>query len=161
MGLFPGQNPNPVLRMDAGGILVYGNAAAAPITEAWGVEVGERLPAELVTRLRSAASESPPGRIEVASGRRPFDVLSIRVPQHDFWNLYGTDITAAKVVERFPDRNPNPVLRMTPAGVLWYSNEASRPLVAALGARVGEPLPDELVAQLQAVLANPRARTPE
>ena len=54
------------------------------------------------------------------------------------YNLYGTDITAAKVVERFPGRNPNPVLRMTPGGQLLYANEASRPITAALGIDVGD-----------------------
>ena len=83
------------------------------------------------------------------------------VPEIDAYNLYGSDITAAKVVERFPDRNPNPVLRITPAGELRYANVASLPIVAALGVQVGDPLPPALLEQLRAVLADPTARAPE
>ena len=51
------------------------------------------------------------------------------------WNVYGTDITGAKVVEKFPDQNPNPVLRVPPAspadalayftGLMTYSTDVS------------------------------------
>jgi class 3 adenylate cyclase len=161
MGLFPDQNPNPVLRMRRGGELVYANAASKPITDAWAIEVGSSVPDEVAAALTAAAAELPPGRIEVVSGRRTFDVLAIHVPELDAYNLYGTDITAAKVVERFPDRNPNPVLRMTPAGELWYANEASLPITRTLGIRLGDPLPPALLEQLRGALADPTARPPE
>jgi class 3 adenylate cyclase len=161
MGLFPEQNPHPVLRMSADGVLVYANGASQPITTAWGIALGDPLPADLATSLREAARQSPAGRIDVAAGRQTFDVLSIYVPELNAYNLYGTDITAAKVVERFPDRNPNPVLRMTPMGELWYANAASQPITAALGIAVGDPLPAQLFEALGACLADPMAAVPE
>jgi class 3 adenylate cyclase len=161
MDRFPDQNPHPVLRMNEAGTLEYANAAASPIMQAWGVEAGGQVPPETAALLRKAAQASPPGRIEVVHERTTFDVLAIHVPELDAYNLYGTDITAAKVVERFPDRNPNPVLRMTPAGELWYANVASRPITEALNVKVGEPLPSPLVDQLRAVLADPTGRPPE
>jgi hypothetical protein len=45
---FPGQNPNPVMRLDEAGTLTYANASAAPIPAAWGVAVGDRLAADVV-----------------------------------------------------------------------------------------------------------------
>src|SRR5262249_52243605 len=87
--------------------------------------------------------------------------LSIHVPDLGVYNLYGTDITAAKVVARFPDRNPNPVQRMTPAGELWYANHASEPITRALGVVVGDPLPEDLLDRLRAHLASPEAPSPE
>jgi hypothetical protein len=42
INLFPGQNPNPVLRMSDDGRLVYANDAAAPIVDAWRATVGGR-----------------------------------------------------------------------------------------------------------------------
>ena len=161
MERFPGQNPHPVLRMRRDGTLVYANAAAAPILAAWRAEVGRLLRPDLVAALAAAASTTPPDRIEVEHERSTFDVLAIWVPELDAYNLYGTDITAAKVVERFPGQNPNPVLRMTPEGALWYANDASRPITTALGIRVGDPLPKGLNEQLQAALRNPAAPTPE
>jgi len=161
MGLFPDQNPHPVLRMTPDGTLVYANPAAEPIAAAWTTEVGGRLPSAVVESLIEAARQSPPGRIEVVHETRTFDVLSIHVPELEAYNLYGTDITAAKVVERFPGQNPNPVLRMTPTGELWYANEASQPITAALGIAVGDPLPRHLYEALSAALADRSAPVPE
>ena len=158
---FPDQNPNPVLRMDEAGTLTYANAAAAPILAAWGTAVEKPVPSATVTELRRAATQSPPGTIEVEHDRKTFAVLSIHVPELGTYNLYGTDITAAKVVERFPDRNPSPVLRMTPTGELWYANQASRPITAALGIAIGDPFPLDLLEALRASLADPTARIPE
>jgi hypothetical protein len=160
-GFFPDQNPHPVLRLEADGRLSYANAASAPILAAWAARVGEQLPVDVVTALRAAAEHVPPGTIEVEHERTTFAVLSIYVPDLDAWNLYGTDITAAKVVERFPGQNPNPVLRITPAGELWYANDASRPITEAVGMRVGEPLPAELLAALRAVIEDPSGAIPE
>jgi class 3 adenylate cyclase len=161
MDRFPGENPHPVLRMASDGTLVYANAASAPIRHAWSVEVGQRLPAAISEKLRAAAREAPPGRVELVDEGRTFDVLPIYVADLEAYNLYGTDITAAKVVERFPGQNPNPVLRMTPSGVLWYANEASQPITAALGIAVGDPLPAGLLAALGDCLADPTRSAPE
>jgi class 3 adenylate cyclase len=161
MGLFPDQNPHPVLRMDAAGRLTYANAASEPILEAWAARIGDSLPPDLARSLRDAAAQVPPQRVEVVRGGQTFDVLAIHVPELDAYNLYGTDITAAKVVERFPRQNPNPVLRMTPGGELWYANDASAPITAALRIVVGDPLPGPLLAALRAALEDPDAKVPE
>jgi class 3 adenylate cyclase len=158
---FPGQNPNPVMRMDESGTLAYANASAAPILEAWAATVGERLAPEVVADLRDAATAEPPRDIEVSQGRRTFAVLAVHVADLGVYNLYGTDITGAKVVERFPGQNPNPVLRMTPGGELWYANEASRPITTALDIEVGDPLPVPLLDRLRARLGEPTAPSPE
>lgn len=156
MGLFPDQNPHPILRMSEAGLLLYANSAAAPITESWGVEVGSAVPGAVAAALRAAARESPPGRVEAVSGRWTFDVLAIHVPDLDAYNLYGTEITAAKVLERFPDRNPNPVLRLTSEGRLEYGNEASTPIQRALGAKVGNPISPPVLEDLRTALADPQ-----
>jgi class 3 adenylate cyclase len=158
---FPGQNPNPVLRMADDGTLTYANDSAAPIMTAWRATIGEPLRPDLVRALREAAAATPPQSIEVGHGRLTFAVLAVHVPDLGVYNLYGTDITAAKVIERFPGSNPNPVLRMTPDGVLRYANAASRPIARALKLSVNERLPAELVERLQAHLDDPAAPTPE
>jgi class 3 adenylate cyclase len=154
---FPGQNPNPVLRMTEGGLLTYANASSAPVRAALGVGVGQELAAAMVDELKAAAAAYPPGRIELTYDRQTFAVLPVHVPELGVYNLYGTDVTGAKVVERFPDRNPNPVLRVTPDGALRYGNEASAPIRSALAVDVGDPLPPPVLAALHAALADPAA----
>jgi class 3 adenylate cyclase len=160
-GFFPDQNPNPVLRMQDDDRLSYANTAAAPILAAWRINVGDTVPQDAASALREKAAERPPGTIEVEHERQTFGVLPIHIAELAAYNLYGTDITAAKVVERFPGQNPNPVLRMTPDGHLWFANEASRPITTELGIQVGDPLPSDLLARLQAVIANPSTPIPE
>ena len=125
---FPGENPNPVLRMAEDGRLTYANDSARPIVAAWRASIGEVLPAEVVRALRESSASEPSDRVEVTYQGRTFAVLAVPVPDLGVYNLYGTDVTANKVVERFPGRNPNPVLRMSPAGELLYANDASRPI---------------------------------
>jgi class 3 adenylate cyclase len=158
---FPGQNPNPVLRMTEDGTLTYANDSAAPIIAAWRASIGEPLHPDIVGALHEAAATKPPRSIEVAHGRQTFAVLAVHVPDLDVYNLYGTDITAEKVIEQFPGSNPNPVLRITPSGVLRYANRASRPITRALKLRVNTSLPPELVARLQAHLGDPSVPPPE
>jgi len=158
---FPGENPNPVLRMAEDGRLTYANDSAQPIVEAWRASIGEPLPPEVVAALRGSAASDPSDRIEVTHHGRTFAVLPVRVPDLGVYNLYGTDVTANKVVERFPGRNPHPVLRMSPEGELLYTNDASRPIAAALGLTIGAPLPADLLAAMRAKLDDDLAPTPE
>ena len=54
-----------------------------------------------------------------------------------------------EAVRTFPDSNPNPVLRIASSGQLLYANAASRPLLRALNAGIGDGLPAELIGQLR------------
>ena len=53
--------------------------------------------------------------------------------------LTGDQIQA---INRFPDQNPNPVLRVTASGELLYANPAAAPILVALGAEVGRAVPE-------------------
>lgn len=141
---FPDQNPNPVIRATLGGQLVYANAASLPIRRALGVTVGEVLPASFMAEVTAAAASSPPELVELECGLQTFAVLAMPVPGIDALNIYGTDITGAKVVEKFPDRNPNPVLRMAPDGTLMYANTAAATITRSLRIGISDPLPADL-----------------
>jgi class 3 adenylate cyclase len=130
--------------MTTSGHLIYANASSAPLRVALGVDVGDDLPADLVEDLIAAARQTPPRAVERKAGIRTFAWLPIEVPDLDLINLYGTDITAEKVVERFPGRNPNPVMRMSYEGRLVYANAASEPIVEALGMVEGGPFPADI-----------------
>ncbi len=149
LGRMPGQNPNPVLRMTRGGRLVYANAASSTLLGALGIEVGSELPPDLVAKLLEAAAENTPRAVEARAGIRTFSWLPIDDPTLDLVNLFGTDVTAEKVVERFPARNPNPVMRMSYEGRLIYANEASAGLVDALEIRIGDSFPANIADRRQ------------
>jgi class 3 adenylate cyclase len=145
---FPGANPHPVLRVDRDGRLMYANAASTPVLDALDVRIGEPLSAAWWERLR--ATDQP---VELRVGSRTFDLLPVHLPERGYTNVYGTDVTAARLVDRFPDLNPNPVMRVTDDGVIRYANTASERLRAVLGTQVGDRLPDDVWAQLAPCLA--------
>jgi len=153
--LFPDENPHPVMRITDAGELLYANPASRPITEALGVKPGGSLPSHILTSLRE--SVGGPDSVEVESDHRTFAIHAVPVPELGFTNLYGTDVTANKVVAKFPDQNPNPVLRTNAEGRLIYGNPASAALRAALGLELGAPLPAELAASLRARPRNSEA----
>jgi class 3 adenylate cyclase len=137
---FPGQNPNPVLRMTEDGVLTYANDSSTPIVRAWSTVVGEPLRTAVVESLVAAAAADPPDRVEVSVDGRTFAVLPVHVPDLSVYNLYGTDITAERAIDRFPNQNPNPVLRLSRSGHLTYANPASVLVRKALAAEVGDQL---------------------
>jgi class 3 adenylate cyclase len=145
---FPNQNPNPVFRVDDDGRLVYANAASRPLIAAFGLELGDLWPMEIAQRVVAAADGGSTELIELVADYRTYALRPVRIPEFGFINVYGTDITAEKVVAKFPGQNPNPVLRTDDAGLLLYANEASGPMREALHFAVGEPLPADLHAQI-------------
>jgi class 3 adenylate cyclase len=151
---FPNQNPNPVFRVDDGGKLIYANAASQPLIDAFGLTVGDTWPMEIAARVLAAADSPKRELLELEADLRTYALRPVRVPEFGFINVYGTDITAEKVVAKFPGQNPHPVLRMDRAGTLIYANAASGTIVASLGLTVGRPFPGKLRDQLMASLAN-------
>jgi len=152
---FPDQNPHPVMRVSREGVLSYANTASRPVVDALGLEVGSVVPPDLHRRIDGLASGDE-AVFEVPAGVRTFSFLAVDVPDLGFTNVYGTDVTAAKVVDRFPNRNPNPVMRMSPDGTLIYANDASLPIVRSLGVELGGPLPNGLLSDLRAWLDGDR-----
>ncbi len=151
---FPDQNPNPVMRISEDGQLLYANPASEPMRRALGVDVGERLPDETLDALNEAARAPSLRSIELEHEHRTFAVLPVPVSDLGFINLYGTDVTAMKAIDKFPDQNPNPVLRVNEAGALIYANRASTVIVDAQRLSIGEPIHPALRRQIDARLAD-------
>ena len=153
---FPDDNPNPVMRYDADGHLIYANPASVPILRAIGLVVGDRLPSELIARFDAVAPSR--GFIEFTWQSRTYAVWPVSIVELDFTNLYGMDVTAERAIVKFPDQNPNPVMRIDWDGTLVYANPASAGLVAGLDLAVGSGLPGGLrAALLERVRAADRA----
>jgi class 3 adenylate cyclase len=91
-----------------------------------------------MAELRTAAATS--GTVDVRCGHRTYELLAVDVPDLGFINVYGSDVTARKAIEMFPDENPNPVFRFRWDGTLAYANPASRPIIDAIGCVIGQRL---------------------
>ncbi|RPI92957.1 MAG: PAS domain S-box protein, partial [Chloroflexi bacterium] len=82
--------------------------------------------------------------------------------------LYGAvqDITERKQAEaeskslaRFPDENPNPVLRVTYEGKIIYANEASQPLLKDWHCQVRDDLPPKWLALIKELIQAEAGKT--
>jgi class 3 adenylate cyclase len=139
---FPDDNPNPVMRIDADGHLIYANPASAAVLEALGVSVGEALPGDVLVRIEAVASTR--GFLEFIWDSRTYAVWPVPIRELNFTNLYGMDVTAERAIVKFPDQNPNPVFRIHWDGTLVYANPASAALIDGIGMSIGGVLPVEL-----------------
>ena len=143
---FPDANPNPVLRYDDDGHLIYANPASAGVLKALVRRVGERLSEDARAEFSTAALGS--GFVELVTDSRTWAVWPVPIPELGFTNLYGMDVTAERAIVKFPDQNPNPVLRIDWEGRLAYGNPASQAMLRGLGLEVGDQLPDAICARV-------------
>ncbi len=89
-------------------------------------------------------------RITLAPLNRYYDVFAFCPEPGQFAVLF-MDVTDRKRAEqqietlaRFPDENPNPVMRIDRDGKLLYANSASQPLLEAWECAIGQVMPQQL-----------------
>jgi len=138
---FPDQNPNPVLKVSTAGEVLYANPAAAELQAHWQRDHGSDLHPDL--RAEAEADWRQVVEVDVGSGCYTFHMVP--VPESGFANVYGTDLTALRAIRKFPDQNPNPVLKADLSGALSYANEAGASIARAWDLKMGDPLPAILI----------------
>jgi class 3 adenylate cyclase len=111
---FPDQNPNPVFRISLEGILVYVNAAAVDLIAGLGGTVGAPFPEPWAGALRAHAVEGMRRSVHVQTAGRHFELLAVDVPEFQFMNVYGTDVTAQRQLEAANQQNLELLLNILP-----------------------------------------------
>ena len=97
---FPAKNPNPVLRVDRRGRLLYANEACEQLLISLGIEIGELIPAEWRRELETLLEQGMGDPLEMAVGGRDYAFVPAFVDGADFLYLYGQEVTARRQVER-------------------------------------------------------------
>jgi PAS domain S-box-containing protein len=89
----------------------------------------------------------------------PVEANAARLPDGNFQGIL-IDITERRKTEerlrniaRFPDENPNPVLRVSPDGTIMYANRSSNRLLSAWTVKEGEKIPAEYLPALSGAWA--------
>ena len=96
---FPSENPNPVLRLDSAGRILFANAASDPLLRHWGSAVGRPAPAPWPASVRDALSTQSRTTSELVCGERTYAVFVVPISEAGYVNLYMTEITERKRVE--------------------------------------------------------------
>ncbi len=96
---FPSENPHPVLRIAADGTILYGNRPSAAILERWGTQLGEQLRGEPLDVLTGVIKSKVVCQEEIKCEGRTFVLTFAPVPEGDYANVYGLDVTQERVME--------------------------------------------------------------
>ncbi len=98
LGRFPEENPSPVLRVSAQGLVLYRNEAARR-TPGWGSEVGGPPPAPLSPLVRRALETALAVREDIALEGRYYSVTVAPVPADGYANVYVADVSEHRRTE--------------------------------------------------------------
>ena len=146
---FPESNPNPVLRVTYKGILTYFNPATKNLAKALDLRLNEKVPGELLKTIGEVYITKEITFSEINADNKTYFASFVPVKEFDFIIVYATDITASKVINKFPDQNPNPVLRVNHKGELSYFNKASDYIIKRWKINLDDKVPENIISMLK------------
>jgi PAS domain S-box-containing protein len=98
MASFPAENPDPVLRVDRHGILLYANEASYKYLT-WKLHIGEKVPSSLLNTVISTIKEGNAKEIVTEHAQRIYSFKIVPVTEGSYANIYCRDITVSKQAE--------------------------------------------------------------
>ena len=99
LALFPGENPNPVLRVSRDGSILYANAAGGALLRMWGCRQGDPLPEPERGIVAKAFSAGTPQGVDMECDGRAFAFVVVPPAGAAYVNMYGTDVTERRMAE--------------------------------------------------------------
>ena len=157
---FPDKNPNPVLRFDENSNLIYYNSPSEIIVKALKVKINEKPDKEFKSNLDEALKNGE-NSFEFFAQKKIFNLKAVYVHELNCFNVYGTEITAKKVIDKFPDSNPNPVMRISSTGILMYFNDASSSIIQEHKLLINEIVSGEIIESVGETILTNKSSTKE
>lgn len=94
LSTFPSENPNPVMRLNGRGEILYANPASDRLLDLWGTGVGASIPAEALKHATDAIKSRQVGYHLIKCNDRTFSTAFTPVSHdHDTINIYALDVT--------------------------------------------------------------------
>ena len=97
---FPDENPNPVLRFDHDGTVIYANQASGRLLEAWGCQKGQVAPAQIRHMIGEVSATRSNQYLEVEYGPIAFTLFFVPHQEGHSITVYGRESTKRKQAER-------------------------------------------------------------
>lgn len=97
---FADENPFPVLRVSAAGVLIGANQGSWLLLEHWKTAPGQPVPEELRTPIQAAMRAKDKQEIEVQIGFKTVLLVIAPAEGRDYVNVFGLDVTSRKQAER-------------------------------------------------------------
>jgi len=95
----PTENPNPVLRLNRDGIILYANPGSTYLLHAWHVDIGDRIPDVMKDVIEGCIDDAENKTTEVVVAGRYYLFVVAYVAGESHVNIYGTDITDQRRAE--------------------------------------------------------------
>jgi len=96
---FPSENPNPVMRVEKDGTVLYANQAALPLLNEWRCQIGQLVPDYWHKFISEVLNSGLKKDAEVELGNSLLSLMFAPVVDAGYVNLYGLDITERKQME--------------------------------------------------------------
>lgn len=97
---FASESPNPILRVNRRGVIIYANSASDQLLSYWGCERAQTLPLYWRNRVQEILHNGLDWKTQVISDRLVYSLLLTPVTDLGYVNIYGRDITAEREAER-------------------------------------------------------------
>ena len=146
---FPDQNPNPVMQVDYEGHLIYHNEASNPFIKHHKLKIGSLVSEDLLSLVGEVALTSSFKNSRVNFAHSIYDIHLVPIKEFDFIIIYCTDVTAEDLVRKFPDQNPNPVLRFNKDFILEYYNDAASYIIDEWGVSTGQSIDRWIISKIK------------
>ena len=162
---FPDENPHSVIRVSFGGELLFSNSSARnTLIKGFNHDDGfidgknsERF-GRIFESVRKAMDSDETYRSEThIIGGRIYACAFVPINEHEYVNVYGTDITdSQREIEglaRFPEENPHSVIRISGDGKIIFANAPAKgQILKKLDVGVGQKVPDEIYSTVKETL---------
>ena len=96
---FPMENPEPVMRVNESGEIIFHNDAAKILLDHWHTTSHGKLPNDWVYKIQEILSFAETQEIEISVGVNQYLLIMTPVIETDYVNIYGHDISERKHVE--------------------------------------------------------------
>ncbi|MBN2737976.1 MAG: HAMP domain-containing histidine kinase [Spirochaetales bacterium] len=93
MAFIHDQNPNPVLRVNLSGAVIYANSASRELLKYWRAAGSNHLDPEVISLFQETLSNKTTTNLEIALGNKYFLITILPLITDNCVNIYGLDIT--------------------------------------------------------------------
>ncbi|MCH7663311.1 MAG: diguanylate cyclase, partial [Chloroflexi bacterium] len=133
---YPGENPDPVLRISDDGLIIYANIASRSLLTEWSVRLGDPLPKDILEKYYKAANTGLAKiDLDIEIADQTFLFTFAPIPENHYINVYCYDLTERRRAEAGKKESdslyrelfetvPIGLYRTTPEGHILDANSA-------------------------------------